>query len=128
VRDADASIAGVRSTIQELNAALLQVQSELRAGGDVNQNDKWTLRLLGLGVLMLGLCYPVGKIIWIATTAVARRRAACDSRTGQPRARPGERDTREGEAPPDPRTTVNPAEYYAFRQRAARRAEMIIPA
>jgi hypothetical protein len=71
--NADASIAGIRAQVGELNTALAQVRTELHAGGDVNQNDKWTLRLLGLGVLMLGLSYPIGKIVWLASTAVTRR-------------------------------------------------------
>lgn len=71
--NADASIAGIRAQVGDMNTALAQIRSELHAGGDVNQNDKWTLRLLGLGVLMLGLSYPVGKIVWIASTAVKRR-------------------------------------------------------
>jgi hypothetical protein len=72
-RDVDASLSGVRADVRELSAALWQVRSELRAGGDVNQNDKWTLRLLGLGVLMLGLSYPVGKVVWLASTSLGRR-------------------------------------------------------
>lgn len=64
-RDADASISAVRAEIDRLDAALLSIRTDLRAGRDVNQNDKWTLRLLGLAVLLLGLSYPVGKLIWI---------------------------------------------------------------
>jgi len=104
--NADASIAGIRSEIRDLNTALLQVRSDLRAGGDVNQNDKWTLRLLGLGVLVLGLSYPVGKIIWIATTAVARRTGA---RTPQVSAGPTD-------------------EYCAFRQGLAGKADVLVQA
>jgi len=70
---ADASTSAFRAEIGELSAALGSVRSELRAGRDVNQNDKWTLRLLGLGVLMLGLSYPVGKIIWLASGLVHRK-------------------------------------------------------
>ena len=71
--NADASIAGVRAQIGELNTALAQVRTELTAGRDVNQNDKWTLRLLGLGVLILGLSYPIGKFVWLTSMSVRRR-------------------------------------------------------
>ena len=72
-RDADASIAGIRAEVRDMNAALVQLKTDIRAGRDVNTNDKWTLRLLGLGVLLLGLSYPVGKILWLATGAIQRK-------------------------------------------------------
>lgn len=107
--NADASIAGIRADVRELNTALLQVRSELRAGGDVNQNDKWTLRLLGLGVLVMGLSYPVGKIIWIATSTVARR--------GPTSAVP---------VAPPPVGIAN--DFLAFRERHTCRADTVVPA
>jgi hypothetical protein len=73
--DADASIAGIRAEIRELSAAMVQVRSEARAGRDIQQNDPWTLRLLGLAVMMLGLSYPVGKLIWLR---LARQRGRAD--------------------------------------------------
>ncbi len=72
-RDSDASISGLRADVNELNAALVQLKSDVHAGHDVNTNDKWTLRLLGLGVLLLGLSYPIGKFVWLATGAVQRK-------------------------------------------------------
>lgn len=69
-RDADSSVAGIRTEIDRLDAALLSIRSEMHAGRDVNQNDKWTLRLLGFAVMLLGLSYPVGKIIWICLTGL----------------------------------------------------------
>ena len=82
--DADSSIAAVRTQIRDLSTALVQVKTDLRAGGDVNQNDKWTLRLLGAGVLLLGLSYPIGKVVWLATLAVSRRAAALHGGKPQP--------------------------------------------
>ena len=104
--EADASINGFRAELRDFNAALMQVRTDLRAGGDVNQNDKWTLRLLGLGVSVLGLTYPVGKIIWIATSAVARR-------TGSALRAP---------------QSLSHEDYYAFRESLGRRSEMIVRA
>ncbi len=104
-RDADASISGVRADVRELNTALAQMKSEQTAGRDVNQNDKWTLRLLGLGVLMLGLSYPIGKIVWIATVALSRR------------ARPG------GSTP-----LPSPEDLMAFRQNPTHRADTLVSA
>jgi hypothetical protein len=72
-RDADASIAGARMTLHDFNAALADIETRLEAGRDILHNDNWTVRLLGLGVLLLGLSYPVGKIVWIAAVAVSRR-------------------------------------------------------
>ncbi|MBI5762562.1 MAG: hypothetical protein HZA51_03450 [Planctomycetes bacterium] len=72
-RDADSSVAGIRAEVRELSIALAQFKTEQSAGRDVNQNDKWTLRLLGLGVLLMGLTYPVGKIIWLTSSAMSRR-------------------------------------------------------
>lgn len=72
-RDADASISGLRADVHEMNAALVQLKTDVRAGRDVNTNDKWTLRLLGLGVLLLGLSYPIGKFVWLATGAIQRK-------------------------------------------------------
>ncbi len=72
-RDADSSIAGIRADVRELSTALAQFKTEQSAGRDVNQNDKWTMRLLGLGTLLLGLSYPIGKIVWLASTALSRR-------------------------------------------------------
>jgi hypothetical protein len=74
--DADASIAGIRAEFKELSAALVQVRSEARAGRDIQQNDPWTLRLLGLAVMMLGLSYPVGKLIWLSLARRERGRPA----------------------------------------------------
>ncbi len=104
-RDADASIAGVRAEVHEMNSALAQMKSEQTAGHDVNQNDKWTLRLLGLGVLMLGLSYPIGKIVWIASIALSRR------------ARPG------GSTP-----LPLPEDLMAFRQNPTHRADTMVSA
>lgn len=75
-RDADASIAAVRTEIRDVRAALVEMRTDFSAGRDVNQNDKWTLRLLGLGVLTLGLSYPVGKVVWLAMAFCARRASA----------------------------------------------------
>ncbi|HKQ48157.1 MAG TPA: hypothetical protein VJZ71_08825 [Phycisphaerae bacterium] len=72
-RDADASISGLRADVREINAAMVQLKSDVRAGRDVNTNDKWTLRLLGLGVMLLGLSYPIGKMLWLATGAIQRK-------------------------------------------------------
>lgn len=72
-RDADASISGIRADVREMNAAMVQLKTDVRAGRDVNTNDKWTLRLLGLGVMLLGLSYPIGKMLWLATGAIQRK-------------------------------------------------------
>jgi hypothetical protein len=72
-RDADASISGLRAEVRDMNAALVQLKTDVRAGRDVNTNDKWTLRLLGLGVLLLGLSYPIGKLLWLTTGAIQRK-------------------------------------------------------
>jgi outer membrane murein-binding lipoprotein Lpp len=89
-RDADASIAAVRADVREINAAMVQLKTDIRAGRDVNTNDKWTLRLLGLGVMLLGLSYPIGKMLWLAPGAIQRRArwvvlAASRARTDQVR-------------------------------------------
>lgn len=72
-RDADSSIAGIRAEIRELSTAFAQIETKQSAGRDVNQNDNWTMRLLGLGTLLLGLSYPIGKIVWLASSALSRR-------------------------------------------------------
>jgi len=72
-RDADASIAGLRADVREMNTALVQLKTDVHAGRDVNTNDKWTLRLLGLGVMLLGLSYPIGKLVWILSGAIQRK-------------------------------------------------------
>lgn len=72
-RDANSSIAGIRAEVRELSTALAQIKTEQSAGRDVNQNDNWTMRLLGLGTLLLGLSYPIGKIVWLASSALSRR-------------------------------------------------------
>jgi hypothetical protein len=87
-RDADASIAGLRAEVREMNAAMVQLKTDIRAGRDVNTNDKWTLRLLGLGVMLLGLSYPIGKMLWLASGTLHRKArwmvlAASPSRTDQ---------------------------------------------
>lgn len=72
-RDADASISGLRADVNEMNTALVQLETDVHAGRDVNTNDKWTFRLLGLGVMLLGLSYPIGKFVWLATGAIQRK-------------------------------------------------------
>ena len=72
-RDADASIAAFCASLQDLNAALVQARTDIRAGGNVQQNDPWTMRLLGLGLMVMGLSYPVGKLLWITITKVRDR-------------------------------------------------------
>ncbi len=72
-RDADASVSGIRAEVKELSAALVDLRTDLRAGRDVNNNDTWTLRLLGLGLMLMGLSYPVGKLVWIATVAIRQK-------------------------------------------------------
>ena len=72
-RDADASIAAFRANLQDLNAALVQARTDIRAGGNVQQNDPWTMRLLGLGLMVMGLSYPVGKLVWMGMTGMKDR-------------------------------------------------------
>jgi len=105
-RDADASVSMLRSEIRELTAAVAVVRTDMHAGRDVNENDKWTMRLLGLGVLMLGLTYPVGKIVWIASSAAARRAGF----QAVPRV-----------------TTPGPDldDFFPFRERLARRCDLM---
>jgi hypothetical protein len=62
--DADASIAALRTELKGVSAALVQMRTDLTAGRDIQTNDPWTLRLLGAGLLLLGLSYPVGKLVW----------------------------------------------------------------
>jgi len=71
--NADASISAVRASVDHVRAALVELRSDIRAGRDVNTNDKWTLRLLGLGVLLLGLSYPLGKIVWLTSAALRKK-------------------------------------------------------
>lgn len=71
-RDADASVAGLRAEIEQVRTAFVELQTDVRAGRDVVSNDKWTLRLLGLGVLLLGLSYPVGKLVWVMSGRLGR--------------------------------------------------------
>lgn len=75
-RDADASISGIRAEVQEMSAALAKFETRLNAGGDISTNDAWTLRLLGLGVMLLGLSYPVGKIVWLTLTGIRQKAGA----------------------------------------------------
>jgi outer membrane murein-binding lipoprotein Lpp len=72
-RDADASINGIRTELRDIRSAFVQMEQKLSAGRDVNQNDKWTLRLLGGGLLLLGLSYPVGKLTWLMTGTLRRK-------------------------------------------------------
>ncbi len=71
--DADASVAAVRAQLRDVQSGLVAMRNELHAGRDVNTNDAWTLRLLGCGVLLLGLSYPVGKLVWLAALGLGRR-------------------------------------------------------
>ena len=43
------------------------VQQELQAINQtvLSQNDTWAVRLMAVGVVMLGLSYPVGKWLWL---------------------------------------------------------------
>lgn len=45
------------------------VAKSTAAGGNVTQNDPWTMRLLAL----VALTYPVGKLLWLLPGAVRRR-------------------------------------------------------
>lgn len=81
-RDADASIAGLRGQIDGLQMGLVAVRNEMHAGRDVNTNVAWTLRLLGLGVLVLGLSYPVGKMVWLAVVTLRRKAGSLGTGTG----------------------------------------------
>lgn len=87
-RDADASISGLRAQVESMQTGLVAVQHELHAGRDVNTNDAWTLRLLGFGVLLLGLSYPVGKLVWLALATIRRK-------TGSPDTVPNPTDVRD---------------------------------
>lgn len=71
--DADASVAALRAQLRDVQAGMVAMRNELHAGRDVNTNDAWTLRLLGCGVLLLGLSYPVGKLVWLAALGLGRR-------------------------------------------------------
>ena len=105
-RDSDASVSVLRGEIRELIAAVAVIRTDMHAGRDVNENDKWTMRLLGLGVLMLGLSYPIGKIVWIATSAAARRAGLhATAQEGRP--------------------TMNGDDYLPFREGLARRCEIM---
>jgi hypothetical protein len=72
-RDADSGISAFRTNMRDLNAALVQARTDIHAGENVQQNDPWTMRLLGLGIMVLGLSYPVGKLIWIAMMSMKDR-------------------------------------------------------
>lgn len=106
-RDADASIAGIRAEVREMSAALAKFETRLNAGGDISTNDAWTLRLLGLGIMLLGLSYPVGKIVWLAIIALRRK---TDEAVG---------------AASRPADTAGLRDYLALKER---RAEMLIAA
>lgn len=73
--DSDASISAVRTQVRDITNALASIESDLRAGGDISTNDAWTLRLLGLGVMLLGLSYPTGKILWLSIVALRQKAA-----------------------------------------------------
>ena len=73
--DSDASISAVRTQVRDITNALASIESDLRAGGDISTNDACTLRLLGLGVMLLGLSYPTGKILWLAIVALRQKAA-----------------------------------------------------
>lgn len=72
-QDADASVSAVRAEVREMSNTLARFESDMHAGGDISANDAWTLRLLGLGVMLLGLSYPIGKIVWLAVVALKQR-------------------------------------------------------
>lgn len=77
--DADASIAALRTELKGVSAALVQMRTDLTAGRDIQTNDPWTLRLLGAGLLLLGLSYPVGKLVWTTLGGDRLRRGGTDS-------------------------------------------------
>lgn len=77
--DADASVAALRAELKGVSAALVQMRTDLTAGRDIQTNDPWTLRLLGAGLLLLGLSYPVGKLIWTTLGGDRFRRGGADA-------------------------------------------------
>jgi len=84
-RDSDASISAVRTQVRDITNALASIESDLRAGGDISTNDAWTLRLLGLGVMLLGLSYPTGKILWLSIVALRQKAANLTGAGGLPK-------------------------------------------
>lgn len=83
--DSDASISAVRTQVRDITNALASIESDLRAGGDISTNDAWTLRLLGLGVMLLGLSYPTGKILWLAIVALRQKAANLTGASSMPK-------------------------------------------
>ncbi|GMU34910.1 MAG: hypothetical protein AMXMBFR20_27820 [Planctomycetia bacterium] len=83
--DSDASISAVRTQVRDITNALASIESDLRAGGDISTNDAWTLRLLGLGVMLLGLSYPTGKILWLSIVALRQKAANLTGASGLPK-------------------------------------------
>ncbi|GJQ27144.1 MAG: hypothetical protein HBSAPP02_21760 [Phycisphaerae bacterium] len=77
--EADASISALRMELKGVSAALVQMRTDLKAGRDIQTNDPWTLRLLGAGLLLLGLSYPVGKLVWTKLGGDRLRRGGTDS-------------------------------------------------
>ncbi len=77
--DADASVAALRTELKGVSAALVQMRTDLTAGRDIQTNDPWTLRLLGVGLLLLGLSYPVGKLVWTTLGGDRLRRGGADA-------------------------------------------------
>jgi hypothetical protein len=93
--DADSSIAALRVQVEDLNSALVQWHSTVSAGGNIHQNDDWTLRLLGLGLVLMGLSYPVGKLVWLISGNLQRKARWLVLSASRSR--------RAGEAPTEPR-------------------------
>lgn len=56
--------AEIEARVQAQAAGWLSQQDQ-RAGRDLRSNDGWWIGLMVLGLILLGLSYPVGKLIWL---------------------------------------------------------------
>lgn len=66
-----ADLAVIKAQADEINALQVQLNDLSIKARDIKNlttesNDKWTLRLMAVGLVIMGLSYPVGKIVWIA--------------------------------------------------------------
>lgn len=84
--DLNSNIAGIKASLLDLHNSTMQIHDftagiktkiennreftetlVMQAKRDAisTVNDKWTFRILGIGLTILGLSYPVGKMFWL---------------------------------------------------------------
>lgn len=69
----DASVAAVRLQVEDLGVQVAAVAHSLKIGDIQVNNDPIVSWVMAGGLVLMGLCYPIGKLVWLLTGAAGRR-------------------------------------------------------